>query len=332
MPVARYRIVPMQYACQICKKKFDKLDSVKRHHRDKHGAKIQCDFCPYSVARSRGKELDRHMATKHSFPAPVRMVGDNFFMPELPTPTTDSYTLEDEIEENNKEGEITEEIREEERGETRNEDEERIAERCIEENGEAQEEESVRQEDQKSAEDGKDEMEVDTDSKEVVEEELKKGKEERSDQDSEKKEEDKNVEECVDVESKKEKNDRRTREVVDEIIQLMERQVRFKRKKVAWKESGKKTNKVKERVNDRFANDPNFFFLGAPSVYEGGEVAEVLNDAKTRALQAGVSNPKVKFIPSNLLCIQRVEEATLPDGTKYALSSFWIEKPVCLKT
>ena len=92
----------------------------------------------------------------------------------------------------------------------------------------------------------------------------------------------------------------------------MERKVRFKRKKVTRKESGKKTVKVKEGVNDRFANDPNFFFLGAPSVYAGGEAAEVLNEAKTRALQAGDSNPEVKLIPSNLLCIQRMEEAPLP--------------------
>ena len=99
MPVARYRFVPMQYACQIFRTKFYKLDSLKRHHRDKHVAKIQCEFCPYSVARSRGRELERHMATKHSFPVPVRTVGENFFLPGILTPTTGSYTLEEEVEE-----------------------------------------------------------------------------------------------------------------------------------------------------------------------------------------------------------------------------------------
>ena len=88
---------------------------------------------------------------------------------------------------------------------------------------------------------------------------------------------------------------------------------------------------TRERFLDTLANDPEYFFLGAPSCYEPGETARVIHEAKERARHAGCKDRTVKFIPQNLLCIQKVETVTLPSGERYELSSYWIEKPECKK-
>jgi len=87
----------------------------------------------------------------------------------------------------------------------------------------------------------------------------------------------------------------------------------------------------RERAEDRLANNPDYFFLGAPSCYEPGPIPELLHKAKERARSAGVKDRKVSFIPRNIICIEKKEEVTLPTGEKYSLSSFWLEKPVCSK-
>jgi len=88
---------------------------------------------------------------------------------------------------------------------------------------------------------------------------------------------------------------------------------------------------LRERAEVKLANNPDYFFLGAPSCYEPGPIPELLHKAKERARSAGVKDRKVSFIPRNILCIEKREEVTLPTGEKYCLSSFWLEKPVCSK-
>ena len=127
---------------------------------------------------------------------------------------------------------------------------------------------------------------------------------------------------------KKRANERAQENVMSEIMALMNKcVVNRKKKRVVKKKSVKPRPVSRETKADKLANDPNYFFMGAPSTYESGQVADILHGAKTRALQAGIKNHEVKFIPSNLLCIQKIEETTLVTGEKYRLTSYWIEKP-----
>jgi hypothetical protein len=59
--------------------------------------------------------------------------------------------------------------------------------------------------------------------------------------------------------------------------------------------------------------DPKFFLLGAPSSYSNEIIAPVLQNLRERAITS--SNTKVTFFPPGLDHLQKIETATLPDGT-----------------
>ncbi|XP_069111816.1 uncharacterized protein [Argopecten irradians] len=79
------------------------------------------------------------------------------------------------------------------------------------------------------------------------------------------------------------------------------------------------------------AEDPRFFFLGAPSSILEGNTAQLLKKNKNRARSQG-QQFKRYFVPEGFLSVRRVERATLPDGTTYQLTDFWTKDPECKKT
>ena len=81
------------------------------------------------------------------------------------------------------------------------------------------------------------------------------------------------------------------------------------------------------RPTEDLANDPDYFFLGAPSLYDRRDHAEMLHQVKERCFKAGVQIRKLKFICRNVLCIEKRETCILPDSTQYTMYSLWIEKP-----
>ena len=74
-------------------------------------------------------------------------------------------------------------------------------------------------------------------------------------------------------------------------------------------------------------NDPRHFFHGAPSVSDNSETARLIREARDRAMRAEFDGYRVEFSVLNVLCIQKKESITLPDGTVYSLTSCWLENP-----
>lgn len=94
--------------------------------------------------------------------------------------------------------------------------------------------------------------------------------------------------------------------------------------------SGSQTDGPRTDGMDILAEDPRFFFMGAPSSILQGQTAQLLRSTRVTARRRGAL--KRYFIPVGYLGVKRIEEAILPDGTVYKLTDFWTRDPECKRT
>ncbi|CAC5400657.1 unnamed protein product [Mytilus coruscus] len=69
--------------------------------------------------------------------------------------------------------------------------------------------------------------------------------------------------------------------------------------------------------------DPRLFFAGAPSSYVNS--CPALRDI--RNIARITTNRSRRFVPVGFACMQKLERATLPDGTIYELTSTYVSDP-----
>ncbi|MES9882408.1 MAG: hypothetical protein ABW185_16170, partial [Sedimenticola sp.] len=303
-----------EYTCHVCHKKFEKIDSVKRHFRDKHGKQLQCEYCDYSVAMSRTVQMERHMQTKHSFPTPIKVTS--------PGPFTMSFGSMDKI---NKICTVEEQLPPLEVPET-----ESI------ELGEAFQEVDYLSMDAIPGQEEEDavvpelsedidilfarEMEpfvkdVDNHMEDVYPSGETEPQEEPLDLSCKRKHEGEH-------EENEDKQAPTSSPVEDQVNKRKIRRSSVPVKTIPPKPDYPLTLSAVEQN----CHDPELFFLGAPSTYQNGPHAEVLQRARERAIQAGPSCHSVSYLPRNVMCIQKLEE--FRDGEQvYRLSSLWMEKP-----
>ena len=74
------------------------------------------------------------------------------------------------------------------------------------------------------------------------------------------------------------------------------------------------------------AADPRLAFCGAPSSDSNSGVSSVLRRVRRTVLTNGQTRIRA-FFPENGMCMVKREEASLPNGTKYKLTTTWLIEP-----
>ncbi|XP_033738504.1 uncharacterized protein LOC117326029 [Pecten maximus] len=91
-----------------------------------------------------------------------------------------------------------------------------------------------------------------------------------------------------------------------------------------------RTEGIPTETLDNLAEDPRFFFLGAPSTILQGNTAQLMRRTRMAARRKG--QLRRHFVPLGYLSVRREEVATLPDGTTYRLIDYWTRDPECKRT
>ncbi|OWF56665.1 hypothetical protein KP79_PYT16268 [Mizuhopecten yessoensis] len=82
---------------------------------------------------------------------------------------------------------------------------------------------------------------------------------------------------------------------------------------------------------DFLADDPRYFFLGAPSSIMEGHTAQLLRATCTAVRRTG-RKFKRHFLPVGYLGVRREETAVMPGETRYSLVDYWTRDLECRKT
>ena len=82
----------------------------------------------------------------------------------------------------------------------------------------------------------------------------------------------------------------------------------------------------KRTCYEAMAADPRLAFCGAPSSDSNCGVSSVLRHVRRTVLTNGRRRIQA-FFPENGVCMVKREEASLPNGTKYKLTTTWVIEP-----
>ena len=82
----------------------------------------------------------------------------------------------------------------------------------------------------------------------------------------------------------------------------------------------------KRTCYEAMAADPRLAFCGAPSSDANSGVSSVLRRVRRTVLTNGRKRIRA-FFPENGVCMIKREEASLPNGTRYKLTTTWVVEP-----
>ena len=73
MPSRTFRVQKLkEYTCPICRRTYEKRNSLNRHIKNKHVTKLQCFFCEKTFTADRISRREAHMLKAHNYPVPER--------------------------------------------------------------------------------------------------------------------------------------------------------------------------------------------------------------------------------------------------------------------